>query len=106
MFLRAWSPEVRAVTEDEFVNGCFELAPTMGLTVEERRPGKSICFNPKSNKWLNEMHLRRLHPDVLQPDLGRTKINQMIEAVAPGRPCTHKGFRELLGKVRAAHEAT
>ena len=84
------------MTENEFVQRFLEIAEQIGLHVEERRPGRSICFNANSDKWLSEKHLRSLFPQVLEPNLSDTQINRMIEDVAPGRPCTHKGFRTIL----------
>ncbi|NBF15462.1 hypothetical protein GV729_09260 [Pseudomonas sp. Fl4BN2] len=84
------------MTENEFVQRFFEIAEQSGLLVEERRPGRSICFNANSDKWLSEKHLRSLFPQVLEPNLSETQINCMIEDVAPGRPCTHKDFRAIL----------
>lgn len=84
------------MTEDEFVRRVFEIAAHHGLTVEDRRPGKSICFNPVSNKWLSEGHIRSLFPLVLTPGLSEKQMNQMVEEVAPGRPCTHVGFRKII----------
>ena len=89
------------MTEDEFIQRCFEIAEAHGLTVAERKPGKSICFNPKSNKWLDETHLRALFPAVLEPDLPIPTVNGMIEKVAPGRPCTHVGFRKILSQLHS-----
>lgn len=84
------------MTEDEFVQRVFEIAVRQGLSVELRRPGRSICFNPKSNKWLNENHLRKLYPEALESALSVRRLNRMIDSVAPGRPCTHVGFRAII----------
>lgn len=85
-----------AVTENEFVQRFFDIAEKSGLLVEERRPGRSICFNSNSDKWLSEKHLGALFPHVLEQGLSDMQINRMIENIAPGRPCTHKGFRAIL----------
>lgn len=89
------------MTEDEFVQRAFEIAERGGLTVEVRRPGKSICFNSNSGKWLNEGHLRSLFPMILEPGISDTQVNRMIEDVAPGRPCTHVGMRSILQKLQS-----
>lgn len=86
---------------DEFVHRIFEIADEMGLLVEDRRPGKSICFNPNSDKWLNEGHLRSLFPMILEPGISDTQVNRMIEGVAPGRPCTHVGMRSILQRLQS-----
>lgn len=88
------------MTENEFVQRVFEIALQHGLSVESRRSGMSICFNSNSNKWLNESHLRKLFPGVLEPGLSVQALNRMIDSVAPGRPCTHVGFREIIDQLR------
>ncbi|AMR66724.1 hypothetical protein A0T30_10280 [Aquipseudomonas alcaligenes] len=85
--------------ENEFVEAVFRLAAEQGLKVEERRPGRSVCFKQTSNKWLSEQHLRQLFPAILESDLSSAKINQLIEQVAPGRPCTHVGMRQIVARL-------
>ena len=90
---------MKAVTADEFVHRVFEIAEEMGLRVEERRPGKSICFNPNSDKWLDEGRVLALYPKILNGEISDSQINAMIEAVAPGRPCTHVGMRSIVRRL-------
>lgn len=47
--------------EEWFVARVFELAGEQGLLIQERRPGRSICFNETSKKWLHEGHIRQLY---------------------------------------------
>jgi hypothetical protein len=85
---------------DSFVKRVFDLARDK-FDIESRRSGMSICFNRRSNKWLNENHLRDLFPEALEPTLTDGQINQLIESVAPGRPCTHVGMRTILRKIHS-----
>lgn len=90
---------MKAMDADEFVDLVMVLAVEQGLTVEERRPGLSVCFNQNSDKWLSENHLRQLFPAIIEDGLSDSEINRLIEAVAPGRPCTHVGMRKILSRL-------
>ena len=88
--------------EEWFVARVFEFAGEQGLLIQERRPGRSICFNETSKKWLHEGHIRQLYREgVLADGLERADLNRMIEGVAPGRPCTHVGMRKLVCLVKS-----
>ena len=87
------------MTEDGFVRRVFEIAGFMGLAIEARTPGPSICFNETSKKWLDKERIRRLFPAALNPKLTDREINQLIESVAPGRPCTHVKMRKILRRI-------
>ncbi|HGM8259205.1 hypothetical protein [Pseudomonas aeruginosa] len=66
--------------EEWFVARVFELAGEQGLLIQERRPGRSICFNETSKKWLHEGHIRQLYREgVLADGLERADLNRMIE---------------------------
>ncbi|WP_289534416.1 hypothetical protein [Pseudomonas sp. SO81] len=90
---------MKALDADGFVEAVLQLAAELGLKIEERRPGWSICFNETSDKWLSEQHLRQLYPAILEADLSDARINQLIEQVAPGRPCTHVGMRQIVARL-------
>lgn len=57
------------MTDDGFVRRVFEIAGGMGLAIEARTPGPSICFNETSRKWLDKEQIRRLFPATLNPNL-------------------------------------
>lgn len=88
------------MTIDSFIGRVFEIA-IASMQVKKRRPGLSICFNKKSNKWLDEGHVRALYPAALDPRMTNSEINRMIESTAPGRPCTHVGMRSILRQIQA-----
>ena len=82
----------------DFVTAVFEAARKRGLRVHVNREGlDQICFNEKSKKSLHRGHLEQLHPAILRRGLSRSQMNALIEKVAPGRPCTHRGMREIVG---------
>lgn len=54
---------------------------------------------PQINFGLKKLHLgqiMRLYPDVL---LENAKVNKLIAEIAPGRPCAHKPFREIIEQI-------
>jgi len=78
-------------TQETFVNLTIEEAVKRGYPIEERtRHGRQINFG---HKKLHEQHLRALYPAIIQPG---ANIPALIDAVAPGRPCTHKPMREII----------
>lgn len=89
--------------EEWFVARVFELAGEQGLLIQERRPGRSICFNETSKKWLHEGHIRQLYREgVLADGLERADLNRMIEGGA--RKTLHprrNAKARLLGEVRS-----
>lgn len=81
----------------DFVKAVFEAARRRGLRVYVNREGlDQICFNEKSKKSLHRGHLEQLHPAILRSGLSKTQMNAIIEQVAPGRPCTHRGMRDIV----------
>ena len=87
--------------KDEFVAAVFEAATQDGLKIDVDRKGrKRIWFNPNSRKYLDEERIAALHPAILQPGIGSGEMNRLIESVAPGRPCTHVGMREIVERIR------
>ncbi len=83
-------------TADEFVSEVLKAAAERGFKVEDSRNGKQIDFG---NKKLHEGHLRALYPAITVPG---ADIRALIERVAPGRPCTHRPMREIIGGIRRA----
>ncbi len=73
-----------------FVNSVIDEAKRLGYPIELSRNGRQIDFG---HKKLHEQHLRKLYPAILQPG---ANIPKLIDAVAPGRPCTHKPMREII----------
>ena len=85
----------------DFVTAVLEVARQRGLRVYVNREGlDQICFNEKSKKSLHQGHLQQLHPAILQIGLSRSQMNTLIEQVAPGRPCTHRGMRDIVAQLQ------
>ncbi|MBC8730029.1 hypothetical protein [Paraburkholderia sp. UCT2] len=81
----------------DFVTAVLDAARNRGFRVERNRDGlNQICFNEKSRKSLHQGHLERLFPAILQAGLSKSQMNALIDGVAPGRPCTHRGMREIV----------
>lgn len=71
------------------------MSRQMGFKVETNRDGLSqIDFG---NKKLHTGHLERLFPKILDP---KADVAKMIDAVAPGRPCTHKPMKEIVAQIK------
>lgn len=84
-----------------FVSEALRVAKKHGLPVHTNRNGQEqICFNVKSKKSLHSGHLEQLHPRILNRRLTKTEINALIEEVAPGRPCTHRGMRAIVQDIQ------
>lgn len=77
-------------TATTFTRWIVEEARKRGYPIESTRNGAQINFG---HKKLHEQHLRNLHPSILRPG---ANIGRLIDAVAPGRPCTHKPMREII----------
>lgn len=87
--------------KNEFVDEVFRAAQGRGLRVEIGRSGRrTIVFNEVSKKKLHEDHIRALHPEILRRGASVGDMRALIESVAPGRPCTHKGMREIAWSIR------
>lgn len=83
-------------TFDEFQADVLRIAHEHGYLVEHLR-GTEIPQVDFGHKKLHGRHFRALFPAVLADD---TNINGLIKRVAPGRPCTHPPFREIVGQIR------
>ncbi|OXS89593.1 hypothetical protein PAP18089_01614 [Pandoraea apista] len=87
--------------KDEFVDEVFRAAQSRGLRIEIGRAGRrTIVFNEVSKKKLHEGHIRALHPEILRKNASVGDVRALIETVAPGRPCTHRGMREIAWAIR------
>lgn len=84
------------LNKNQFVQEVFRIAEERGFRIEyNRRNGlKQIDFG---HKKLHAGHLEQLYPNILS---STEKISDLIEQVAPGRPCTHKPMREILSEIR------
>lgn len=78
------------MTLAQFLDAFFKIGRTLGYPVEMSRNGRQIDYG---HKKLSERHLRKLHPEILQPD---AHIPSLINRVAPGRPCAHRPTREII----------
>ncbi|MBY0407187.1 MAG: thiazole synthase [Rickettsiales bacterium] len=73
-----------------YIGNVVAIASRQGYVLEEGQNGRQINFG---NKKLHEGHLRELYPGILKPG---ANIAKLIEAVAPGRPCTHEPMRKII----------
>jgi hypothetical protein len=87
------------MTQDEFVDAIVATARSLDYSIENSRNGRQIDFG---HKKLHEGHLNLLYPDILAED---AHIPSLIEAVAPGRPCSHKPMREIVATVKTVWKA-
>ncbi|WP_060036937.1 hypothetical protein [Burkholderia sp. MSMB1078WGS] len=88
------------MTRAEFRTLVFEIARAKCLRVDEMRDGKArIWFNEKSQKFLHADHIDDLYDRLRHPNLSMHDINIAIENAAPGRPCTHRGMREIYAQI-------
>lgn len=88
------------MTKVDFRTLVFEIARAKQLRVDEMKDGKErIWFNEKSQKFLHADHIDALYDRLRHPNLATRDINIAIENVAPGRPCTHRGMREIYAQI-------
>ena len=79
------------MNQQEFINQVVRNARAKGFKIEANRNGQlQIDFGYKK---LHSGHLAQLFPEILFRDANAAKL---IDAVAPGRPCTHKPMREIV----------
>lgn len=82
------------MNSQQFVDSVVREARKDGYRIETNRNGQTqIDFG---NKKLHSGHLQELFPAILNPG---ANVAKAIENVAPGRPCTHKPMREILGRI-------
>lgn len=88
------------MTKAEFRTLVFEIARAQRLRVDAMKDGKArIWFNEKSQKFLHADHIDSLYDRLRHPNLSPRDINAAIESVAPGRPCTHRGMRDIYAQI-------
>lgn len=92
------------VQKEQFIEAVFRTARTRGLQVRLNRRGiESICFNEKSKKCLTRDHIGLLFElGIHRPDNVTADFRRLIDEVAPGRPCTHRGMREIVQRIIGA----
>ena len=79
------------MNQQEFIEHVARNARAKGFKIETNRNGQTqIDFGPKK---LHSGHLAQLFPEILFRD---ANVAKLIDAVAPGRPCTHKPLREIV----------
>jgi hypothetical protein len=81
---------------NDFVDDVLRVARHQGHRIETLR-GSDIPQIDFGIKKLHAHHIRALFPAVLADD---ADINSMIKDVAPGRPCAHRPFREIVSQIR------
>ena len=86
-------------TFEEFQADIIRLATIDGYEVGNLR-GTAIPQIDFGNKKLHGNHFRALFPYVLADG---ANINELIETVAPGRPCAHVPFRKIVQQIRREH---
>jgi hypothetical protein len=84
------------ISQGQFVVEVVRVARERGYKIESNaRTGQTqIDFGIKK---LHTGHLSRLYPEILNAS---ASISTLIEAVAPGRPCSHKPLREIVEQLR------
>lgn len=87
------------MTQDEFIEAIVAKARSQGYSIENSRNGRQIVFG---HKKLHEGHLSRLYPEILAEC---ANIPSLIDAVAPGRPCSHKPMKKIVTIVKTEWEA-
>jgi len=79
------------MNQQEFIDEVVRCARANGFKIETNRNGQTqIDFG---HKRLHSGHLAQLFPEILFRD---ANIAELVDAVAPGRPCTHKPMREII----------
>lgn len=82
------------MNQQEFIDQVVRGARANGFKIETNRNGQTqIDFG---HKKLHSGHLAQLFPEILFQD---ANIAKLIDAVAPGRPCTHKPMRAIVANL-------
>ena len=82
------------MNQQEFNEQVARIAHSNGYKIETNRNGQTqIDFG---HKKLHSGHFSQLFPEILVKD---ANVSKLIEAVAPGRPCTHKPMREIIAQL-------
>jgi hypothetical protein len=83
-------------TFEEFQSDVLRIAKALGYKVEYLQ-GTNIPQVDFGNKKLHGKHFRALFPGVLGE---KADINKLIDKIAPGRPCAHLPFREIVKQIK------
>jgi len=86
-------------TFDEFQSDILRIAKSHGYVIEYLQ-GTNIPQVNFGNKKLHGNHFRALFPEVLADN---AEINKLIEKIAPGRPCSHSPFRNIVKQIKEEH---
>jgi hypothetical protein len=85
----------------QFVNLVVTIARKNGWRIETNRDGLTqINFG---NKKLHSRHLEAMFPDILEDG---ALISEIIQKVAPGRPCTFRPMREIIAELKKHKQTT
>jgi hypothetical protein len=80
---------------NDFLDDVLRIARQQGHRIETLR-GSDIPQIDFGIKKLHARHICALFPAVLADD---ADINRLIKDIAPGRPCAHKPFREIVSQI-------
>ena len=83
-------------TQEDFLSDVFRIAEERGYKIETCN-GKGYPQIDFGIKKLHAEHIKKLYPEVLDKD---ARIGELIECVAPGRPCTDAPFRGIVEQIR------
>jgi hypothetical protein len=83
-------------TFNEFQSDVLRIAEAHGYKIEQRM-GTDIPQIDFGHKKLHGKHFRALFPCVLADN---ANIYELIEIVAPGRPCSHLPFRKIVEQIK------
>ena len=91
------------MTEKEFIQAVVSQAQLLGYKIEYYRNHNNglLQIDFTANKWyhkkLNENHLKAIYPRILADGID---IGELIESVAPGRPCVHSPMKKIIGIIK------
>jgi hypothetical protein len=80
---------------NDFIEDVFRIARERGYNIETSRRNKLPQIDIGIKK-LHLEHIRKMYPAVLFHD---ADVGELIKGVAPGRPCAHKPFREIVEQI-------
>lgn len=84
------------MTVDDFIAAILRIAQEEGYKIETsaRNGLPQVNFGKKK---LHAGHFRKLYPAILAED---AHIPTLINAVAPGRPCSHEPMRKIIEAIK------
>jgi len=80
----------------QFVDTVVNIARQNGFEVEINR--NDLIQIDFGNKKLHTKHLEQLYPAILQ---NGANVGELIDNVAPGRPCTHSPMKQIIAEITA-----